>query len=220
MTLRLCGALAAFLLVPVFLTAQTPVPPVITFEEEAVAASGVTARGRVVWFSVAREIAESAATIVRREAILEDEDGDGAVRFELDRAVPQRSIWVAVDLATGAWAAAGPEGYPLQRVDPPGLAARRGEGDAADWVEDTRGYVELMVVRPEVGAWGLAAGDGGSSDGDGAADGRLTVLLDRLRGTGLEATAAPERFDPQDLIFVIDPNEMDFAVRQLSEVAR
>ena len=218
---RRLSPLAALLLVPISLAAQPapPAVPAISFEAEAVVASGVTAQGRVVWFSVAREIAESAATIVRRERILADEDGDGAVRFELDRAVPLRSIWVAVDLATGAWAAAGPEGYPLQRVDPPGLAARRG-AEEADWVEDTRGYVELMVVRPGVGAWGLAAGDGGSSDGDGAADGRLTVPLDRLRGTGLDATAAPERFDPRDLIFVIDPNEMDFAVRQLSEVAR
>jgi hypothetical protein len=217
MTLRL-ATLAAFLLVPVSLAAQTP-SPAISFEAEAVVASGVTAGGRVVWFSMAREISESAATIVRREEILEDEDGDGAVRFELDRAVPLRSIWVAVDLATGAWAAAGPEGYPLQRVDPPGLAARRG-AEGAHWVEDTRGYVELLVVRPGVGAWGLAVGDGGASDADGAADGRLTVPLDRLRGTRPEATAAPERFDPQDLIFVIDPNEMDFAVRQLAEVAR
>jgi hypothetical protein len=197
--------------------AAAAVEPVLSFSPEAVTASGMTPGGKVIWFSVAREIAERSATIVRREWIADDEDKDGAVRFELGRPVPFQSIWTVVDLTTGAAAVAVPEGYPLRRIDLPG----RGTGHASgkpDWVEDDRGYVEVLLVRPGQGAWGATVGDGGEADDDGAYDGRLMAPLDQMRGVGASPAAVPERFSPRDVMVVIDPNRMEVALRQLVEV--
>ena len=198
------------------------VEPVISFAPEAVTVSGLTPGGKVVWFSVAREIAERTATLVRREKIAADEDGDGAVTLELGRPVPFQSIWVAVDLATGASAVAVPEGYPLRLIELPGHSAGRGGGGQPDWVEDGRGFVEILLVRPGEGGgvWGATVGDGGEADDDGAYDGRLVVSLARLRGVGSISLAAPERFSPRDVLVIIDPNRMEVGLRQLVEAPR
>src|ERR1044072_6438568 len=78
------------------------ITPVISFETAAVVASGITPGGKVVWFSVAREIAEHPSTIVPRQQVVEHSMGSGTVRLDFERDVPFQSIWVAVDLTTGA----------------------------------------------------------------------------------------------------------------------
>lgn len=87
--------------------------PVVTFETSAVVAGGLTPKGQVVWFSVAREISRQATSVVPRIELGKDDDGDGTVRLDLDEDVPLRSIWFAVDLATGEAGVAAPEGFPL-----------------------------------------------------------------------------------------------------------
>lgn len=106
------------LLLSVAALAQPPVaPPAITFQPRSITVDGITAKGQVIGFSVAREVADDdVATVVRRTQVLTDDDGDGKVEWDLGRDVPLRSIWVAVDLATGQVAAATPDGYPLRRV--------------------------------------------------------------------------------------------------------
>ena len=84
-------------------------PPALSFELEAVVARGISPRGQAVWFSVAREISRQSINVVPRYEIVTDEDGDGAVRLELGKEVPLRSIWFAVDLATGETGVATPE---------------------------------------------------------------------------------------------------------------
>jgi hypothetical protein len=197
----------------------TPAQPdlKLAFEKSAVVASGLPPGSQVVWFGVARQISQHTATIVRRETVIADDDKDGAVRLELDRPVPFQSIWVAVDLATGAAAVAVPEGYPLRQVELPGQSVGHGGGQS-DWVEDSRGYVDIVVVRPGQGAWGATVGDGGGADDDGAYDGRLVAALDRMRGLGPNPPGAPQHFKPRDLVVVIDPNRMEVGLRQLVEV--
>lgn len=197
--------------------AAAAVEPVLSFSAEAVTASGLTPGGQVVWFGVAREIAERSATLVRRDEVAIDDDRDGEVRLELGRPVPLQSIWVAVDLATGAAAVAAPEGYPLRRLDLPGRSIGHAAGKP-DWIEDDRGFVEVLLVRPGQGAWGATVGDGGEADDDGSYDGRLMASLDRMRGVGASPPAAPASFSPRDVVVVIDPNRMEIGLRQLVEV--
>jgi hypothetical protein len=187
--------------------------PLITFEEQSVVASGMSPGGQVVWFSVAKQIEGRMADFVRRDDLLIDEDGDGSVRFELGRDVPRQSIWVAVDLATGEAAVATPEGYPLRDAS---LAPGRGRGEAGrpDWSEEGRQLLELLVVRPGEGAWGLAFGDGGARDEDGRADGRITAALARLQAVG-RSPAPPERFHPRDLVFAVDLNRMEILTERV-----
>lgn len=211
MLLRRALSLLVVLVWPSLLAAD----PSIEIEEGALAVSGITPKGEVVWFGVARETSEYSATVVRRDLVLADEDGDGKVRLELGRPVPVFSVWIAVDLATGAWAAAAPEGSTAAEVPATHRPRGRGEPGRPDWVEIQRDYVEVAVIRPGEGAWGLTLGDGGQDDGDGAPDGRLTASLARMRGLG-HSPAAPERFSPRDVVAVIDPNRMEFYVETLA----
>jgi hypothetical protein len=193
--------------------AGSPQPLAITFQTTSVTVEGVTAKGQVVGFSVAREIAQDdVATVVRRSRALMDDDGDGKVQWDLGREVPLRSVWVAVDLATGQVATAAPEGYPLRRVDWRGLGIVRGD-PRSDRVEDARSFAEVLLVRPGVGAWRLTVGDGSEADDDGLPDGRLAAALDRMSPVAGTAEA-PSRFDPKDVLVLVDPNRMELTVVQ------
>lgn len=205
--------LAFFALLLVALPRLAATEPLLAFEDQAVVVSGVTPKGQVVWFSVAKQIEGYMAHFVRREEILPDADGDGSVRFELDRAVPLQSIWVAIDLATGEAAVATPEGYSLRDASaPPGRG--RGEPGRPDWVEEGREILEILLVRPGQGAWGLTVGDGGVNDDDSRGDGRITAALARLRSLGA-SPGPPERFQPRDLVFAIDLDRMEFLAERI-----
>ena len=203
------------LLLPVAALAQPSAAPspVLAFQKSAVTVAGVSPRGQVVLFGEAREIAEDdVATLVRRSQVLTDDDGDGTVTLDLGRDVPFRSVWVAVDLATGQVAAAAPEGYPLRRVNWRGVGIARGNS-SSDRVEDARTFAEVLLVRPGAGAWQLTVGDGGEGDDDGAADGKIAVALDHM--TPVAGTAPPPaRFDPRDVVVLIDPNRMELTIVQ------
>lgn len=187
-------------------TPAVAAPPALTFEPQAVAASGITPKGRVVWFSVAREISRRAATIVPRIEQVADDDGDAKVRLDLGQDVPQRSIWFAVDLETGEAGVATPEDFPLLEAELPARAIPA----ALNRLDLERQFVYVVLVRPGVGAWKLRAGDGGASDEDGQPDGTLRAALASLESIGPSPAPPPERFSPKDLLLVIDPNRMEF----------
>ena len=199
--------------------AQPPAGPqalAVTLQPSSVTVDGVTAKGQVVWFSVAREVADDdVANIVRRAEVQTDDDGDGKVVWNLDGEVPLRSIWVAVDLTTGQAAAVTPEGYPLRRVGWRGRGLGR-DNPRADRVEDLRVHAEVLLVRPGKGAWRLTARDGRAEDDDGAVDGKIAAALDRMlpvmSDTGAVTAGPPERFDPRDVVVLIDPNKMELTL--------
>lgn len=184
----------------------TAAPPVLTLEPRAVAASGITPKGRVVWFSIAREISRRAATIVPRIELVADEDGDGNVRFDLGQDVPLRSIWFAVDLETGEAGVTAPEDFGLQEAEFPARAIPA----ALNGLDLERRFLYAVLVRPGAGAWMLRAGDGGALDEDGAADGTLRARLASFTGLGPSPLPPPTHVSARDLLLVIDPNRMDF----------
>src|SRR6185295_5975461 len=131
----------------------------------------------------------------------------GDARFALDRSVPYKSIWVAVDLASGSSTAATSRGFPLREVTLPSAYLLPGGGALqTDAIQAGWDAVEALVVRTKAGAWGYSAGRGGTSD-EGGGGGLLRFSLDRMHSLGA-ATAAPPRLDPADLLILIDPNEM------------
>jgi hypothetical protein len=208
--LSLCTSVAALA------QPATPQSPEITFQTRSVTVAGLTAKGQVVWYSVAREVAEDdVATIVRRSETQTDEDGDGKAVLDLTGDVPLRSIWVAVDLATGRYAVAAPEGYPLRQAAWRGRGLGRGN-PRADRVEDLRTYADVLLVRPEKGAWRLTAGDGSAQDDDGAADGKIAVALDQMKPVTAGGAEPPARFEARDVVILIDPNRLEL----VREVAR
>jgi hypothetical protein len=222
--MRASGLLCLSLLftLSTILSAQSagPKAPAITIQKTSITVDGLTPQGQVVWFSVAREVADDdVATVVSRSDVKTDEDGDGKVVWELEGEVPLRSIWVAVDLATGRFAAATPAGYPLRRVGFRGRGLARGT-QRSDHVEDARHSAEILLVRPGKGAWRSKVSDGRSDDEDGFADGQIAAALDRLRPVAGTAEP-PSRFDPNDVVVLIDPIRMELTLQAATpEVAQ
>ena len=185
--------------------------PKIEFEKDAVVARGVTPGGSVVWFGVIRDRPGWTNRVVRRDALVADSDGDGAVRLDLGLAVAPQSIWTAVDLASGAFAVATPEGMPRREVELPADALRSSARGVVEAIEDARQFLEILVVRPGEGSWTLSAGDGGASDGDLQPDGTIQATLAAMRPAAATKTA-PGQLLPGDVVVVVDPRLMEFYV--------
>jgi hypothetical protein len=203
----------SFLLIPWILAAATAgaAPLRITLEKNAVTASGVAPQGRIVLLGVTRVIGEDDFPVVRRHLeVLVDEDGDGTVRFALEQGVPVRSLWAVADLASGDFDAAAPEDFGLRRVNWRGRGLER-RSDGKDTVEDRRSLVELLVVRPQTGAWALRVGDGGENDGDGAIDGRLQGVLEQMKPLA-GSPQPPADFEKGDLVVALDPSAMEITL--------
>src|SRR5262245_8497672 len=85
--------------------------PRVTFEATSITISGVSSKGGIYVFGVAREPRGDYTDVVSRETTLFDDDADGTVNWELSTEVALQSIWVAVDLNSGSATVATPPGY-------------------------------------------------------------------------------------------------------------
>ena len=205
------------------------VAPALSFDEAAVSVSGATPEGGVVVFGMGREWTGYTHHVLRLEHLL-TADADGGLRWELEGPVLPRSVWVAVDLASGEYTLASPDGHELERVEPPA----EGLGANARFLEHEGRYLDLLLVRPagdekgegsdetatqpeEVGGfWGIALGDGAGLDRDGQADSRLTVDLLDLQPLG-DSDVAPERLQPKDVIIGVDPQSLQVYAKRLAD---
>jgi hypothetical protein len=207
--LQLClaGSLAAQ-------KAPAPAPPKIEITSTGVAISGVTPKSDVAWMEIAREFSDMSLRLVRISDVATDDDADGAVQIDVDKPVDPQSVWIAVDLTNGAFAIAAPPDFPLHLTELPPSAVRPGAIGNADALDLSNHQVELLLARPGVGAWAGTFGDGGPSDVDGVADGRLRVALDCLAPLGDSPASHATVLKPGDAVVVVDSTSLDvYAVR-------
>lgn len=186
----------------------------LTFEDQAVVAGGLTPGQTVVWFGVEHRIDNGYAHDITQRYDLGTAAADGTARLDLTEPAAPSSLWIAVELDSGAYAVASPDGSPLRRTTEQGTSftqAVPGAADAPDDLEDVRSYVVGMTVRPGIGAWLFGAGDGGPLDADGAFDGRLLLALDQLFPYP-GSPPAPAKLQSSDLWFAIDPNHLTISV--------
>jgi hypothetical protein len=200
------AALAAFAAAPA--RAQAPQ---IAWSSDSLAASGFSPDGAIVWFGVERSIDPDFSADILSHRSTTQAAADGSSLLDLDRKLAERAVWVAVDLATGAWAATSPTGYALEKLAAPPVSVQSRTAAASDALTDSRSYLLGLLVRPQVGAWSFGGSDGGPADSDGATDGLVTFALDALDPVGA-GPAAPARAATEDLCFVIDPLTLDLSV--------
>lgn len=191
--------------------------PSLQLEESAVSIA-VPAGGRVAVLGVMRRISGVIPGFERWEGIVEDEDGDGRVEIVLERlADPAWSQWVAVNLETGEWAIAG-RSDAAEPSRPLGASPELATGESVWPVSE--GIVEVLVVRPgegeSAGAWAGEVWDGGSTDGDGVADGSAGVAPGRLRPVA-ESGPAPESYEAGDLLIAITPRALRYGITRVVE---
>lgn len=183
----------------------------VTLEADAVVVSGVTAKGKAALLGVTREIGEDDYPTVKRHLeVLADEDGDGTIRYPVAPGVPVRSVWAVVDLTSGDHDSISPVKFGERRVNWRGRGLER-RSDGRDAVEDQRTILELLVVRPQAGAWALRVRDGQETDGDGLIDGRLQGVLDDMQPLG-ESPQAPSVLQKDDVVMALDPAAMEITL--------
>jgi hypothetical protein len=200
MTFRALCLLALLPAAPVFAAS-----PVLTFDSASLTAGGVTASGGVVFIAVTRVpkvYYQEIATF--REVVTADASGSAVL--PLDAPAPRRSVWVVVDLASGAFAVGTPEDFTLteEALAASGIGLDL-EGKPSR-LELSHQAAEVLLVRPASGAWGATVVDGGALDQKPEVDGALEVGLGAL--TPLTQAPPPSELLAGDVLVVLDPNTL------------
>lgn len=191
--------------------------PALTVDSSAVSIANVRPGASVALAGVAtipKPLFPGGASYCR---IVTDADGDGRIAFAPSDGVAWRSLWVAVDLDTGAYSIATPERYPARPMAAPQEVVRRGNfGQMNRWWHE-RAVLNLLVVRPGEGAWMLSASKGSNVDDDkqNHRPGFGTVLDSFSPVTG--STPAPKHFRRGDVIVALDPINLEYYVLALTQ---
>jgi hypothetical protein len=180
--------------------------PELTLEQTGVSVS-VTPGGSIALMGTLRSVSNGVSPLSFVGEVLTDDDADGWVSPELGFEVPWRSMWVAVELATGEVALGTPEGYRLRAVGlpedlHPGAAALAHHADLAT----------MMVVRPGQGAWLQHVNDGGSRDTDGEGNRSVAASLEGFEGLGPNPPGVLHALNPGDVVVMMNPLKMTLSV--------
>ncbi|HEX4954533.1 MAG TPA: hypothetical protein VF017_14165 [Thermoanaerobaculia bacterium] len=180
--------------------------PTLTFATPNVVLSGLSPGGSAILLALSRDTDEGIAIVKPVDEALADGDSDGVVTLDLGGDPVLRSIWVGIDLATGDGAVATPPEFPLAYLADPLVSLD--VKPTGDEVRVARLYVQAWWVRPGVGAWGLAQGDGGALDQTVDGDGQVAMQISTMEAVG--GTPPPgESAAAGDWVVVIDPRTME-----------
>jgi hypothetical protein len=192
--------------------AQQPGAPAaleIRLDEDTATVEGLTVGEDVVLFTVSRQFPDSTLEIRHLAQLGSDADEHGTVELDLQAPAPHQSVWVAVGLTSGRSGVSAPSDYPLRTGGlRPGAIQARGPGPA-DVLDESRRHLFLLLVRPGVGAWEGAVGDGWPSDADARGNGRVRFALDQLEPLAGTPALQPANVRPGDVVVAIDADTLE-----------
>ncbi len=196
--------------------------PSLTFQPSAVAIEGVTPGGEVAWLAVSRRPLETHQRVeIYRQ--LTTADAAGRAQLALGDTVTLKSIFAAVDLATGDYAVAAPATSSLLERALLAEAFITDASGAAVLLRHDRPRMEALVVRPgsatgseRPSAWAGAVEDGGALDEGEAYDGQVE-LSPRLLPPLIEDQPAAQTFRPGDVVILINPEALEISALRLGE---
>src|SRR5258706_9855115 len=190
----------------------------LTFGERSVTVSGLTPGGDLVLFAIAKEPANSVVPVPMKTVhavVLHDDDHDGTVIFERQRAVPLIAVWVAVDLASGQWAASGSPGFDAQTIPLESFAKQDNAGHLRK-LSALVPEMDVLLVRPGTGAWRIYTAKTSSLDEN--AHGGRPLQIDVSGMIPLSNSLSKlDSIHPGDIIALIEPLSMRFAVQEVGK---
>lgn len=207
----------AFLLltisIPVF-AAEAPSLS-MTVTETGVTVSGVTAGGEVVLFSFAKRVRNDEIYLERQGRVLDDADRDSVVT--LAEKVPLRSVWIAVDQKSGAVATGARSEWEPHVTTLSMFRFRKDDQDEITALENEIPRLEVLLVRPGLGAWLMAAVDGSSSDRDDEANGKVRIAFEDAPPLIAGKEKGPKHLKAGDVIAAVDPGRLDIFIGQVTK---
>jgi hypothetical protein len=190
----------------------------LSFWDGEVTIDGATPHSAVALSYVAR-VPLDGISEVYTDSLSLPTDTTGSASFRPEEGLPIRSLWVAVDVASGRHAAAWPgDGVPPV-VDPFPGDLRPGVGNV-DRFESPALHLQLTVVRPgsqggpRGGAWGLRGRRGGPNDSAPPNRGTGIYRVDAMRPLFSGDDVIPA-LRPHDIVVAINPNRMTYFVTQV-----
>jgi hypothetical protein len=186
----------------------------ISVDPAGITVGGLIPGARVVLFGVGREPHRDHSVVRRWTEVLTDDDQDGIVRFVSP--ITNKSIWIAVDLASGTRVAETGPDYPRREMVPAEVLRRNSVGELSQF-ENARGVAELLVVRPGKGAWRVSGAKNAPVD-----EARGTTDPMRVDASSFQAVPDVEseeltHLERGDVIAMIDPRLMEFYLMPVVE---
>ena len=131
-------------------------------------------------------------------------------RLDLGEPVPPLAIWFVADLGSGSHVMSATPGY-----EPPRLTLTNAlKNDSAGQVKKLEwpfAEMEIVLVRPGVGAWDVYAAKYSGMDENAANQQPLRIDVSRLAAVG-NSGQAPNNFRPGDVVALIDTRWMQYGV--------
>jgi len=198
--------------------AATPPPQtlIMTLSDSAIVITGAVASHPILLVGVAREPRGYINRIQSYKARLVDNTGTGTVSYPLNATLSFRSIWVAVDLVSGASASWHPNGYAVTAMQAPRDRLRRNAAGEMAQVSAPCALCQFVVIRPGAGVWSEMVASRGSFD-DGNEEGSATVSLGRLTPDDKTSGPPPKAFQPGDVVVVLDSFRATYTLLTVGE---
>jgi hypothetical protein len=191
----------------------SPAAPVVEFGPNALTISRIAPGGRVAVFGVGLMPNGYESTVSRWMDVLQDDDRDGVIHYDLANPLVRKSIWIVVSLPDRLFTISGPAGYPPHAANVRSSHFRGNAPDVVDEFVHDRSFVDLFYVSPSGDCWTLEARDGYDTDSDRRVNGSVDASLVSFKPLK-NANANPKAFAPGGLLFGIDFSRMDvFAIR-------
>lgn len=198
-------------LVSIYVSAAPKQTVAVAFETSRVTVSGVSPGGNVLLYGLGRDFVRVSPELLRWAKVEAASTTDGTATFDIGRAVPARSVWIVVDVSTGAYAVATPQAS----------FRRERAADQASFVINAAGNpqffkmrgtgLDLLVVMPGVGGWLATVGASPGTDASGKAGWFSQVDFAKMVPIG-SAPPAPEMLTGKELVVAIDPDSFEFSV--------
>jgi hypothetical protein len=197
--------------------AATAQPPKVALGGNRIIVTDVTPGASAVLFGAAQQFSSSGSVQLKRwQRSAADEDRDGRVELTLPEEISTQSVWIVVDSATGAVAVAAPPESRFRQLNFPDAVLRKNASGELDRFVSGRGMVDLLIVRPRVGAWAAFAADGHDSDADGVQNGRTSVDLSRGRSL-VGRVPAPRQLTPRDVVVAVDLRRLQYYFTEVKQ---
>jgi hypothetical protein len=211
------AALALFvsLAVPAVQADQPVTPLQLTFDVQSATAKGATRGAEVYAFSVAREQGVGLVNVVPRDLRLVA-GNDGSASWTFPAPLPVRSLWLFVDLTTGAYASASAPGYAGHQLPLTDKHIRKNAGGELAQLAFDGSVVEVILVRPGVGAWRAAVASGGALD-EGNEPRKAAISSVKLTPTAGTTAAAPSSLKKDDVVFLANSFTASWVVARVGE---
>ena len=201
--------------------AQTSQTLAITFTANAVIVTGALPGQPVYLLGIARVPLGYATRVQYYEARLQDASAAGQVTYPYDPKLSWRSVWLAVDLTSGAYKVASPPSYPIAKSIPLGdKHLKKAFGSEVEQLAFEGALVDFLVVRPsknsDGGVWSNVVGLHGPIDE--SHDRHLvTISVGNLKKNKDTADPAPKKLKNGDIVFVLNSFAARYGVAEVGQ---